>query len=314
MTVVVVGSINIDLTMYLDRWPGIGETLTARDSAVSLGGKGANQCVAATRLGAQTAMLGAIGDDSYGREAVAALQRAHITLGLKTVTESATGMACIDVGPEGDNMIRLAAGANATLSSADVREQAALFKDARVVLLQNETPLNAALEAARLGREAGACVIMDPAPVPVPVWETSVFAAFDILTPNAAEAEHILQTPLRSTQAALTGARALAAFARRGAILTMGGAGVAWCVDGSTGYLPAAAVKVVDTVAAGDCFNGALASGLAQGWDVATAIGFAVRAAALSASRKGAQISLPSRAEVEAFGTVALASENNSTV
>ncbi|WP_245555166.1 ribokinase [Ahrensia kielensis] len=314
MTVVVVGSINFDLTMYLDRWPKVGETVTARESASSLGGKGANQCIAATRLSAKSVMIGAIGNDGYGLQAIETLERENVILGLKTVEGTATGIACIDVGPEGDNIIRLAHGANAALCVEDIAAHASTISEASVLLLQNEIPLEASLEAARLGRSAGALVIMDPAPMPEQVWDRGIFSAFDLLTPNITEAERILQRKIEGLDEAMLAVSDLSAFARRGAIITMGGEGVVWHIDGLSGYLPAVPVDAIDTVAAGDCFNGALAAELTQNVEFPLAIEFAVKAASITASRKGAQISIPTRAQVDAFKPVAIESLNNARV
>jgi ribokinase len=314
LTVVVVGSINIDLSMYLDRWPLVGETLTARDSAVALGGKGANQCVAAARLGAQTTFIGAIGDDLYGREAVAGLNAENITLHLRTVKGMPTGIACIDVGPNGDNIIRLATGANGALRPTDITAQSAAFRGANAVLLQNEIPLDASVAAAQCGRAAGAVVLMDPAPVPDPTWPHETYAHFDILTPNASEAGRILGRVIDGPEAAAAAACDLAGLCRRGAIVTLGAQGVAWFVDGRPGHIAAVPVKAVDTVAAGDCFNGALAAQLAVKSDIRSAIEFATQAAALSASKQGAQVSLPTFEQVEDCAAKNLAERADRTV
>lgn len=298
--VAVVGSLNIDLTSYLNHWPQLGETVHARKTRISLGGKGANQAVAAAKLGAQVAMIGATGADSYGQEAAGWLQGYGVELYLKTAKEVATGMAFIDVGPNADNMIRLSAGANATLRASDIAAQQHILSTAKVILLQNEIPLQASLEAARIGRANGATVVMDPAPAPVPFWSAETLKAFDILTPNAQETQSITGHAPKTLQDAQAAAQALRARGVRGSIITMGGTGVAWSIGADSGIQPAPRVTVVDTVAAGDCFNGAFAAALACGHTVPHAIERATWAASLATMREGAADSIPSNDDVAA--------------
>ncbi|MEP3331107.1 ribokinase [Sedimentitalea sp.] len=299
----VVGSINMDVTLYLDRWPEVGETISAVSSAISLGGKGANQAIASARLGARVSMLGALGDDAFGAQATEELLDASIALQAERFPDTPTGIACIDVGPDGRNMIRLLPGANAELTDQIVQSQASLFGDCKVLLLQNEIPLRASLAAAEAARQAGAVVIMDPAPVPDPPWGTDTFAAFDIITPNLQEAQGLLGQGSNSSPEPEMAAVSLARLCARGAVVTMGDQGVVWCIDGQVGRIPAPSVDAIDTVAAGDCFNGALAVALARGKPVADAISFAVTAGALATTRRGASASLPTLDQVMAFQT-----------
>lgn len=299
--VVVLGSINLDLTSYLDRWPEIGETVTAASTALGLGGKGANQAVAVARLGGSVAMLGAVGRDSFGADVSARLRGEGVDLSLREVEGETTGMAFIDVGPDGGNIIRLSTGSNAHLTAEFVEAHAAVLTGAKVLLLQNEVPLAASLRAAQIARAAGAMVVMDPAPAPVPFWPREVLEAFDVITPNAQEAHLILGDLPQTLDQAEAAARALCDLGPRGAIVTMGGDGVAWCLHGDSGQRPAPRVAAIDTVAAGDCFNGAFASAIARGMAVAEAIRFAGAAGALATTRRGASEAAPTRAEVEAF-------------
>ncbi|TYC67065.1 ribokinase [Stappia sp. BW2] len=300
-SVTVVGSINIDLTSYLDRWPKIGETISVRETVTSLGGKGANQAVAAARLGANVNFIGAVGKDGFGAEAAAALRPEGVMTLLEELPDTATGLAFIDVGPDGQNMIRLSAGANGRLSPDTVSKQADILGQSRVLLLQNEIGLETSLAAARPARQAGALVIMDPAPAPEPAWPAEVLTAFDILTPNAGEAGGLLGAEPRTLADAREAADALRTLGLRGAIVTMGADGVAWSIDGSAGALPAPKVHSIDTVAAGDCFNGAFAARIAMNKPIEEAIAFAMQAAALATTRKGAAASLPRLDELEAF-------------
>ncbi|WP_306142866.1 ribokinase [Roseibium sp. MMSF_3412] len=294
-----VGSINIDLVSYLDRWPTPGETIAVRETRSSLGGKGANQAVAAARLGADVTLVGAVGSDSFALDAREQLNRSCVQSRLSEIPNGSTGLAFIDVGPDGNNLIRLSGGANLSVSAAHVALHAEVIRNCGVLLLQNEIGLPASLEAARTARAAGGLVIMDPAPAPDPAWKPDVFRAFDILTPNAHEAGTLLGKVPATLEDGEKAAGSLRNFGLRGAIVTMGDIGVAWSFDDDQGSLPAPKVESIDTVAAGDCFNGALATGLAEGETMRDAIAFALRAAAIATTRKGASLSLPTRAELD---------------
>ncbi len=297
--VTVVGSINIDLTSYLDRWPKIGETVAVRQTSISLGGKGANQAVAATRLGSKTYLIGAIGKDGFGQDAVRQLHDFGVDAWLVELTGTATGMAFIDVGPDGANMIRLSSGANGLFQPDHVLSHSGVIQSSSVVLLQNEVDLSASLAAAKAARQAGALVVMDPAPAPEPDWGREVFSSFDLLTPNAHEAGRIVGQEPKTLNEAREASMQLRELGLRGAIVTMGELGVAWSFDSGEGVLPAPCVDAIDTVAAGDCFNGALATKLAQGEAFHNAVAFAIRAASMATTRKGAASSLPLLEELE---------------
>jgi ribokinase len=297
LSVVVVGSINMDMTLYLRRWPEVGETVRARDTSIHLGGKGANQAVAAARLGAEVAMIGGLGDDDFGARARRDLTGEDIALHAARVAGAATGIAIIDVGPDGRNIIRLSPGANEAITAQIVHDNAALFAGCKALLLQNEIPLAVSLAAARAARKAGATVIMDPAPAPDTPWAPDILAMFDIITPNLHEARLMAGASLAPADLSA----ALAEHCARGAIVTMGEDGAAWRLDGQSGHAPAFAVAAIDTVAAGDCFNGALAAALARDMDVASAVAFASAAAALATTRRGAAASLPRLQDVTDF-------------
>ncbi|MEP2641060.1 ribokinase [Roseobacter sp.] len=299
--IVVVGSINIDLTSHLPRWPQVGETITADRTLVDLGGKGANQAVAAARLGAHVSLIGAVGADGFGQQVLRTLTDANLKLAVETQTTAATGMAFIDVGPEGDNIIRLAPGANATLTPEIILRHAPLIAKAKVLLLQNEIPLDASLQAAKIARSYGARVVMDPAPAPQTMWDTETLAHFDIITPNAHEAALMTKHTAQTLSDAQKTASDLVLLGPRGAVVTMGAQGAAWQIGGIRGQQPAPSVETVDTVAAGDCFNGTLAVFLAQGCLPDQAIQFAVDAAALATTKPGAAAAAPSLSDLLAF-------------
>lgn len=207
---------------------------------------------------AQTALIGAIGTDSFGTDMGAQLATFRVKLALHRSADQPSGMAFIDVGPESDNIIRLSEGANATLTDAFLGRQAATITSSNVLLLQNEIPLVTSLRAAEIARWAGVTVIMDPAPAAIPFWIKAELAAFDILTPNAHGTYLILGTRPKTLGEALDAARHLTATGLKGTVVTMGDMGVAWSIGSSFGTLAAPRVRSIDTVGAGDCFNGAL--------------------------------------------------------
>ena len=299
--VIVVGSVNIDFTNYLIDWPRVGETVNTQETKISLGGKGANQSVAASNLGCAVTMIGAVGDDSFGQDAKRALQKSNISLQFEPLADISTGLAFIDVVSDGSNVIRIAAGANNYLTAAHIDKHAALFAAAKVILLQNEIPLVASLAAARLGRENGALVVMDPAPAPSERWPARTHSAFDILTPNAEEVHVLLGEKPATLEDALGAAKAVRNLGARGAIVTMGEKGVAWALPSSSGKLAAPKVTSVDTVAAGDCFNGALATAYVDHLPDEEAIRFAMLAAALTTTKKGASEAIPIKEDVLAM-------------
>jgi len=297
--VTIVGSINIDLTSYLDRWPQVGETVIAKETLISLGGKGANQAVAASRMGANAAIVGAIGADTFGADVEQRLLNHNVTAELFVQNNSATGMAFIDVGPDGGNIIRVSSGANAALNSQVIDDHSRIIASSKVILLQNEIPLEASIRAAQIAKASGAMVVMDPAPAPVPFWPADALELFDILTPNSSETKVITGYEPRSLTEGEDAARKLQEYGVRGSIVTMGAMGVAWSIDGKTGQKEAPIVNSVDTVAAGDCFNGAFAAAQASGHSVCTSIDIAVHAAALTTTRNGAADSIPTFDELK---------------
>lgn len=299
--ITVVGSINVDLTSYLDRWPEVGETVAAVSTRTSLGGKGANQAVAAARLGSQVTMIGAVGKDSFGDAAVADIRAAGVELRVAELRDRSSGMAFIDVGPDGGNIIRLSQGANAVIDAKMIERHSDALRQSTVVLLQNEVPLSASLAAARIAHKAGGLVIMDPAPAPVPFWNESILKAFDIITPNTHETNLILGTRPTTLDEARVAAQALCQKVRRGAIVTMGRLGVAWCIDGEAGQMTAPNVSAIDTVAAGDCFNGAFAHGIAALETFDKAIVTAMDSAAFATTQRGASTSAPFKHQLENF-------------
>ena len=302
--IVVVGSLNMDLVAFAPRIPVAGETLTGHTFLSLPGGKGANQAYAAARLGARVAMLGRVGNDDLGRQLQKNLASAGCDVSGVLVTEDCTtGIALIFVADSGQNSIVIVAGANGRLTAEDTATLASAFNGAAYVLLQLESPLATVAAAARAARRAGARVILDPAPAPSTALPTELMANVDILTPNETEAAILAgETPRRmNPEEAFGVARRLRAAGSATVIVKLGDQGVALMRGDEANVLPALPVKAVDTTAAGDVFNGALAVALSEGTDIVAACGFANRAAALSVTRRGAQASSPSRAELDAF-------------
>jgi ribokinase len=298
--VIVVGSVNIDLVVTVPELPGPGETVIGGRFARHHGGKGGNQAVAAARLGAETAFVGAVGGDVFGREARGALEAEGIDLrGLLTLDDEVTGVALILVGEDGENSIAVASGANAALTVAQVRTAVeALEPGARdVVLVGHEIQTAVTREALRLGRRARATTILNPAPAGG--LTPGILALADVLTPNRGEL-----AILADNEGPSAGPLAVALLekAGKGAILVSLGADGALLVQ-ATGTIPLAAppVTAIDTVGAGDTLNGALAAGLASGLALADAARQAVAAASLAVTRAGAREGMPNAAELEAF-------------
>lgn len=284
MRVVVVGSVNVDLVVAVDALPAAGETVAGGRFARWGGGKGANQAVAAARLGAPVTMVGAVGDDKLGAEALSELETEGIDVSaVARLPGVATGVALIVVDAAGENQIAVASGANAELTGGMVR--AARIDDA-LTLLSHEVPDDALAAAA----EAGGVVILNPAPARR--IDPRVLAARPILTPNASEAAQL--TGEREPEAA---ARALHALTGAPVLITLGADG-GLLLDGEPRRLPAPAVEVVDTTGAGDTVNGALAAELAAGRPLRDAVGYALAAAALSTRAEGARGGMPRRGEV----------------
>ena len=299
--VVVVGSLNADLVVRVARFPSPGETTAGEEFAIHPGGKGANQAFAAGRLGARVHMVGRVGNDDQGRLLRASLAGAGVdTAALRADASAPTGVALIAIDAAGQNQIVIVPGANGRLSPEDVERERDLISSAGLLLLQLEVPLPTVEAAARLGREAGAVVVLDPAPAQTDCLR--LLPLVDYVTPNESELAALGGTPGRrlDREEAVGLARSLLAWGPRRVVAKLGAEG-AICVsaDGEEVW-PGLAVTVVDTTAAGDVWNGAFATALAEGATEAEAGTFANAAAAISVTRPGAQSSMPARAEVDA--------------
>jgi len=301
MHVVVVGSLNMDLVVRIPQIPQPGETLLGGVFKTYPGGKGANQAVAAARLGAHVTMIGCVGGDTFGQE----MRNALIAEGIDTTyvlvqPESATGVALIQVDAKGQNSIAVASGANFQLTGADVEKGMQSIGKYDVLVMPLETPLETIYAAAKTASLSGAKVLLNPAPAQV--LNQDLLELVDVLLPN--EYEIALMTgvpPLQSAADARSAAEKLLSLGAKNLLVTMGSQG-AVLFDGKTeSNIPVCPVQAVDTTAAGDCFVGALAVGLCEGKSIVASAEFASAAAAISVTRDGAQPSLPRREEVIQF-------------
>ncbi|MEU3886190.1 ribokinase [Streptomyces sp. NPDC029041] len=292
----VVGSANADLVIAVERRPGAGETVLGSDLAVHPGGKGANQAVAAARLGARTALLARVGDDAHGRLLLDSQREAGVdTVGV-LVGGAPTGVALITVDPSGDNSIVVSPGANGRLTPEDVRAAGCLFQGSKVVSAQLEIPLETVVEAVR-NLAPGSRFVLNPSPPrPLP---SQVLAACDPLIVNEHEAKVILgDSAVGDTPE--DWARILLAKGPRSVVVTLGGQGALVASSEGVSRVPAVKVDAVDTTGAGDSFTAALAWRLGAGESLAEAAAYAVRVGAATVTKEGAQASFPTAAEVAA--------------
>ncbi len=293
-SVVVVGSLNMDLVVAVERHPKPGETVIGGDLERFPGGKGANQAVAAARLGARVRMVGRVGADAYGAELKRGLEAEGIETADVAEVEAPTGVALISVSAGGQNAIVVSPGANARLRPGDLNPEP--FAEAGVVVLQLETPLETAQRAAELGRAAGARVLLNAAPARA--LPAGLLDATDVLVVNEFEAALVAgAAEPEEPEAALALARELARRAPV-AVVTLGARGLVWAGAGGEGVRPAFEVDPVDTTAAGDAFVGGLAAALAAGEPLERALDYGSAAGALAVTRPGAQPSLPTADEV----------------
>jgi ribokinase len=284
----VVGSANADLVIGVERRPAAGETVLGSDLAVHPGGKGANQAVAAARLGARTALLARVGDDAHGRLLVDSQRAAGVDTGGVLVGGAPTGVALITVDPSGDNSIVVSPGANGRLTPGDIRAAGELLARARVVSLQLEIPLDTVAEVART-LPSGTRLVLNPSP-PAPL-PADVLAACDPLVVNEHEARYMLGEAGDRPE---DWARDLLALGPRSVVVTLGAQGALVAEAGGCVRVPSPKVDAVDTTGAGDAFTAALAWRLGLGETLAEAAGFAVRVGAAAVTGRGAQESFPS--------------------
>lgn len=301
MSIIVFGSINIDLVATAPHLPMSGETLLGNDFFKAPGGKGANQAVALTKLGISTEIVGRVGTQSFSEELINYLQTAGVKTDNLFLDETvSSGVAIIIVDNAGENQIVVIPGANGNVDRQDVERLSRLLPGKQALLLQLEIPIPAVIAAAQEAQKAGVKVILDPAPAHSELPE-ELYSFVDILTPNQIEAAQLVGFPVNTEDCAKKAAEVLLEKGVKCAIVKLGAKGVYCCTPSESFFMPAFSVKTVDTTAAGDAFNGGLAAALSEGLSLRQAVIWGSAAGALAATKSGAQPSLPHRNEFDQF-------------
>ncbi len=298
MGIIVLGSINVDLQATLPRFAASGETLIAHTLAISGGGKGANQALAARRMGAPVRLIGRIGNDSFGKKALSKIQKAGVNLeGVQTMDEMSTGLAWIEIDAKGHNRITVAPGANQYVGDEELTRLSNTIRSEDQLLLQLEVPLWVVGEAIRIGKERGARVYLDPAPIPSE-WLDSFWKA-DVILPNQHEASALVKKTIATLEDACEGARFIRQHIDGVVVLKLGEQGLVCATPQSIYTIPPFLVDTVDDTGAGDVLVGALAAFVDEGRSFEHALRYAAQAAALATTRKGTQEAIPFREEIE---------------
>lgn len=297
---VVLGSINADHILNINHFPQPGETVIGKQYTVAFGGKGANQAVAAGRSGADISFIACVGDDDIGERVRKQLASDHIdTQPIEAIKDTTTGVALIFVNAEGENVIGIDAGANKAVTPEYLDRYKQQVIGASALLMQLESPLETVIAAAKIAKDNGTQVILNPAPAcELP---DELLARVDMITPNETEAEKLTGIKVDNNEDAARAAKELHDKGIATVIITLGSKGV-WLSQNGEGKLVAGfRVKAVDTIAAGDTFNGALVTALLEGKPMDSAVRFAHAAAAIAVTRPGAQPSVPWRKEIDDF-------------
>ena len=297
--VYVIGSLNTDLVVKTGQLPAPGQTVLGGDFFMNPGGKGGNQAGAAARLGASVALVARLGTDIFADAAMASLERDGLTCThVSRDPDHPSGVALISIDAAGENQIVVAPGANAALSPADVEHACGELPAGALVLLQLEVPMESVQRTVAIATERHCRVILDPAPAPEGPLPRELLGGVYLLTPNETEAQRLTGLKVTDQDSAQAAAGALINAGATHVAVTLGAAGVCLAHQNQTTFIPAPQVTAVDSTAAGDCFNGAVAAGLAQGLDLIASVEFGCRAAAVSVTRLGAQDAMPSAADV----------------
>jgi ribokinase len=292
--ILVIGSSNTDMVVKAGHLPVPGETILGGTFIMTAGGKGANQAVAAARLGGNVVFIVKTGDDIFGKQAVQLFKEEGINTDyIITDTENPSGVALIMVDAKGENCISVASGANATLKPADLQKAEHLIKGASLILMQLEIPVETVEYVINIAAANNVTVVLNPAPA-CPLSD-ELLSKIAIITPNETEAEMLTGIKVTDKQSAELAARALAAKGIETVIITMGAQGALLLHDDTCHFFPAPVCQAVDTTAAGDIFSGALVVAISEGKSILEAVPFACQAAALSVCKMGAQASAPYR-------------------
>jgi len=298
--IVIIGSANMDMVIKTDRLPVKGETVLGGDFVAAPGGKGANQAVAAAKLGAQVTFIARVGTDAFGNELINSFNKVGIdTRFIVHDNNYPSGIALIFVDSNGDNMIAVAPGANDRLSEENILKAEPAIASADILLAELEIPINTVEYAVKEAKKHNVQVILNPAPARE--LDKELLADVDILTPNEAELEFLTACKINAKYSIETTASLLVRDGVKNVIVTLGDRGSLMVTKSQSKMVPAKKVEVVDTTAAGDAFNGALAYALADGQNLEYAVRFANCVGALTATKLGAQPSLPTMDEVREF-------------
>ncbi|QDT42167.1 Ribokinase [Gimesia alba] len=296
--IAVLGSINMDLMIRSAKLPLPGETVIADSKVENPGGKGANQAVAAARMGADVTMIGCVGDDSFAEQLLANLNAEGIeTTHVSQLAKTTSGVAVVMVEASGENAILVVPGANGLVGSAELERVRRVIYESDVLLMQLEVPVETVIAASAIAREAGVPVILDPAPAPATV--PSGLLNVDLICPNQSEATALLNRPADSLQEAAARVSELTTLGPRRAIITMAEQGAVLFEGERVKQVPPFEINAVDSTAAGDAFAAGLAVRLAEGATLFDAARFASAAGALAASGAGAQTAMPTREQIE---------------
>ena len=295
--IIVVGSTNMDMVVKTHHIPVPGETVLSGSFFMNPGGKGANQAVTVARLGGDISFISKVGNDVFGRQSAQLFDEEGInTFYLLSDEELPSGVALITVDDAGENSIVVASGANASLFPGDLSEALDTIASANIVMMQLEIPMETVLFVARYAAEKGVRVILDPAPASV--LSPELLSHIDIVTPNQTEAEMLSGIKVTNVETAKKAARIIHKNGAKNVVVTMGTLGAVICQGNGTEVVPAQKVQALDSTAAGDVFNGALAVALSEGKSLPESVGFACKVAAVSVTRMGAQSSIPYRNEM----------------
>ena len=295
--IIVVGSMNIDMVVKTSHIPAPGETVLGGSFFMNPGGKGANQAVSVARLGGDVTFIGKIGDDIFGKQSAQLFDDEGVdTDGILSQEDSPSGIALITVDDHGENSIVVAPGANAKLLPEDVRQVLDQYPESKILLMQLEIPMQTVDYTARLAHKRGMKVILNPAPAHAEI--TALFDLIDIITPNEKEASMLSGIDVRDIKSAQRAARRIRELGVKNVIITLGKRGAVLLDDTGFYQVDAPVVETVDSTAAGDVFNGALAVAVSEGKALISAVDFACRAASIAVTRMGAQSSIPFRNEV----------------
>lgn len=297
--IVVIGSSNTDMVIKSDHFPKPGETVLGGEFLMNPGGKGANQAVAVARLGGDVSFVCKVGDDMFGKEAITKYSEDRINVDHVSVSsEQPSGVALINIDKRGENCISVASGSNYCLSEEDINSAEPIIKNAAIVLLQLEIPISTVTYAARMAKQYGAIVVLNPAPAPKETLPADLLSNVDVIIPNSTEVETITKrcvTDLKSAQDAIG---EMISKGVKTVIVTLGSEGTIIFHDGEYKQVPAYRVEAVDTTAAGDTFCGGVCVALAEGKTVFEAVQFGTKAASICVTRMGAQGSIPCRREM----------------